>query len=230
LPGRILNLLLSDASNDVIRSEVEALNCAGFGSRDDSPLGHADFRDQLAAIVVRALGAASVAGLVVDGAGRVLSMTPMASQAITSEEVLAERTAGTAVMLNSCARSAVERFQVNPQLEGASAVIEASGGPLLLEIKRLWRDETGPAGQLLVLVVRHPSTRDPLADRLRVTFDLTPAEASVALALCTGKSPDEIAENRGVKIDTVRTQLRTLFSKLRVKRQAELVSLLLAYA
>jgi DNA-binding CsgD family transcriptional regulator len=58
------------------------------------------------------------------------------------------------------------------------------------------------------------------------TFDLTPAEARVGIALARGRSPDEIAVSNGVSISTVRTQLRALFAKTGTARQTELVGVL----
>jgi AraC-like DNA-binding protein len=44
---------------------------------------------------------------------------------------------------------------------------------------------------------------------------LTQAEARVALAITRGESLDEIARARGVTVATVRTQLKSVFSKTR---------------
>lgn len=60
--------------------------------------------------------------------------------------------------------------------------------------------------------------------RLQRLFGLTPAEADMTEILAKGESLEAIAEVRGVSVDTVRTQLRTVFKKTGMHRQAELVS------
>lgn len=57
-------------------------------------------------------------------------------------------------------------------------------------------------------------------------FDLTPGEARVAVATAHGASPDQIACQHAVSVHTVRSQLKTIFSKTGTARQADLVSLL----
>ena len=57
-------------------------------------------------------------------------------------------------------------------------------------------------------------------------FDLSPAEAKVAVALARGKSPDEIAAAGRIAISTVRAQIKSIFAKTGVSRQSELVALL----
>jgi DNA-binding CsgD family transcriptional regulator len=65
---------------------------------------------------------------------------------------------------------------------------------------------------------------------LRKQFSLTPAEYRVALLLCDGHSPREIANTVGVTDNTVRSQIKSIFSKAGVKRQGELIRLLMSYS
>lgn len=57
-------------------------------------------------------------------------------------------------------------------------------------------------------------------------YDLSPAELRIASALLTGKSLEEYCQASGVTINTVRSQLKILFSKTSTRKQAELVALL----
>jgi len=57
-------------------------------------------------------------------------------------------------------------------------------------------------------------------------FDLTPAEAKVACRVATGLTVDEIAGEAGCAVGTVRQQLKSVFAKTGVSRQAELVGIL----
>jgi len=65
------------------------------------------------------------------------------------------------------------------------------------------------------------------AANLRAVLGITEAEARVAISLAEGKSPEEIAQEQGKAILTVRTHLRNAMSKTGVGRLAELVALVL---
>lgn len=69
---------------------------------------------------------------------------------------------------------------------------------------------------------------EPLPDPalLRDLFRLTPAEAEIARGLAAGRRLDEIADARGVSMNTLRTQLRALLDKVGCSRQADLVQVL----
>jgi DNA-binding response OmpR family regulator/DNA-binding CsgD family transcriptional regulator len=63
-------------------------------------------------------------------------------------------------------------------------------------------------------------------DMMGKLYDLTPAELRVASALVAGKSPSQYAHEVGLTMNTVRTQLKNLYSKTYTHRQSELVALL----
>ena len=66
----------------------------------------------------------------------------------------------------------------------------------------------------------------PAPELLQALFDLTPAEARVASMLVDGKSVDAIAKVQNLSLNTIRTQLKSVFAKTGVDRQVDLVSLL----
>jgi len=68
---------------------------------------------------------------------------------------------------------------------------------------------------------------EPAVELLRNLHDLTPAEAELAGHLARGHSLEETARARGVSINTVRSQLKVVFSKTGTSRQGELVQLVL---
>ena len=70
----------------------------------------------------------------------------------------------------------------------------------------------------------------PAEDTLRTRFGLTRAESRVALLRCDGRAPKNIAETIGVSVETVRSQMKSIFAKADVRRQIELVRLLLSNA
>ena len=58
---------------------------------------------------------------------------------------------------------------------------------------------------------------------LQQLHGLTPAESEVLGRLTDGMRLSDIAEDLGVNIETVRTQLKSIFGKTGTSRQAELV-------
>jgi len=69
----------------------------------------------------------------------------------------------------------------------------------------------------------------PEAARLRAEFGLTKAEARLALCLARGWSLATAAEAFDVKLTTIRSQLRQVFSKTGTSRQAAFVAMLLSH-
>ena len=63
---------------------------------------------------------------------------------------------------------------------------------------------------------------------MRERFDLTPAEARLAERLVSDRSLNQAADDLGVAVGTVRTRLKSIFSKTSTNRQASLVRLLLS--
>ena len=63
-----------------------------------------------------------------------------------------------------------------------------------------------------------------LASRIRALYGLTRAEAEVVTALCDGKGIEQLSQERGVALNTVRTQMKTIYLKMDCSRQSELVA------
>ena len=78
----------------------------------------------------------------------------------------------------------------------------------------------------LAVVIRSgaPKAQENSATRLQRLFGLTSAEAILANAVASGRSLNAHAQERGIAISTVRTQLRSLFAKTETHRQGELVA------
>jgi DNA-binding CsgD family transcriptional regulator/PAS domain-containing protein len=62
---------------------------------------------------------------------------------------------------------------------------------------------------------------------IRALYGFTHAEAEIAQLLCQGLSLEEVAERRGVKLSTARSQLKSAFAKTGAKRQGDLVRIIL---
>ena len=90
----------------------------------------------------------------------------------------------------------------------------------------------------------HPNTKNPsglailcgvtpldrrrfaTAGQLMELFGLSGAEARLTRALCQGDSVEEYARDQGLKLPTVRTQIRSVFAKTGTERQATLIRLI----
>lgn len=70
-----------------------------------------------------------------------------------------------------------------------------------------------------------PHVRAELVQRL---FGLSEAEAQLAVAICSGLTPEAASVERGTSLNTVRSQLKSIFAKTGTSRQADLVSVLLS--
>jgi DNA-binding CsgD family transcriptional regulator len=82
----------------------------------------------------------------------------------------------------------------------------------------------GPSVPTALVLVSDPDRKParPPEGSLRALYGLTAAEEVLALALLDGRRLREIAEARGVSLETVRVQLKALFAKTGCDRQADL--------
>jgi DNA-binding CsgD family transcriptional regulator len=80
-----------------------------------------------------------------------------------------------------------------------------------------------------LVIVHRPSLHQDALDPLIVAecFNLTPAEARVAVQVVKGASAKEIAKRHGVSPATVRSQIQSVFDKVGVEKQVELSHVLL---
>jgi DNA-binding CsgD family transcriptional regulator len=102
-----------------------------------------------------------------------------------------------------------------------------SASPLRLAVLRMPVHDADPDGGgtcMARLFVDDPDRRpQPLFETLRELHGVTAAEARLALALYEGDTIDEAARKFGVSTLTVRTQLKSLFSRMGVHSQSQLV-------
>jgi DNA-binding CsgD family transcriptional regulator len=80
--------------------------------------------------------------------------------------------------------------------------------------------------ELLVYATPVVANPGPPPELLQALFDLTPAEARVSSMISEGQSVSAIARALSVMPNTVRTQLKSIFSKTGARRQAQLVGML----
>lgn len=100
--------------------------------------------------------------------------------------------------------------------------------PMIVDICKLpahpWR--LNFSSQFLVIVRSGRRWHDSAPAVLRAAFKLSIAETEIALALARGGSREEIAAARKTSVQTVKAQLKSIFAKLGVVREVELVAML----
>lgn len=151
-------------------------------------------------------------GVVLDGAGRILARNEVAEK-LTSH-------------WNGAFPAEVQRI--------VDGLAHAPGKVAWLDHKRrsplilhLIAQAHATAAETKLLVLIDPGQPAKVDEAvLQNLFGLTQAEAKLAARLARGERVQAIARARGVAIGTVRSQLRTIFSKTRTKSQAGLVLLL----
>ena len=81
-----------------------------------------------------------------------------------------------------------------------------------------------PTTGILLLTIVDPDALPAVSPRtVSDLLQITGSEAEVALALCTGRSVDEIAEDRSVERRTVYNQVSSILSKTGLRNQAAIV-------
>lgn len=86
--------------------------------------------------------------------------------------------------------------------------------------------QTEPSQNITCMVFPLGRRRIASARQLMSLFGLSAAEARLARALCHGETLEEYAVSQGVKLPTIKTQLRAVFAKTKTDRQVTLVSLI----
>ena len=92
----------------------------------------------------------------------------------------------------------------------------------LFRVSNVPRWRNSPAD--LVLIVHSTMERRDMRGVLATIYGLTPAESRLASEIAKGHTIVQAAERFGVAASTARNQLKTIFSKLGVRRQPELVN------
>ncbi|CDO37579.1 helix-turn-helix transcriptional regulator [Novosphingobium sp. KN65.2] len=168
------------------------------------------------------------AAILLDGTGKVCAMTQAA------EKMLGWQTFQVRAGALRAVRADIDR-ELQRRLSAALADsppqselwISTAQGRILVEVCTLPRQDWNFGFSPRVVV----SFRSPLpasdnqVERLCAAFGLTGAEGQIVALLAQGQSRQEAAHRRGVSVQTVATQLRTIFQKCGVNREAELVSM-----
>lgn len=181
----------------------------------------------------------SVATVILDEQGRVLNTNAVARAMLDEADGLgqrgqrlhiASRPADKALQeaLESIARA---RRGQEPSVVKALRVPRSAGrSDLGLVIRPVPTSEwsEGQSSPCTAVFISDPDFRDSASQQtLGELFGLTPAEANLAILLARGLSLAEVSEAQNISPHTARAQLKSIFSKTGVSRQAELVRLIL---
>lgn len=188
------------------------------------------------ALMLGALDAIAARAILIDGFGRVCGLTPAADRLITAsnrlsihDHRLASMTRQGSALLDRALAGILGESAPPQGIDIALPPTELDRLPLLMNFKSLepLAGSLGIQPRAILVINGGLLSGDEPVLRLREAFDLTDAEAHVALALSKGRARIEIAIERGVSIDTLRSQIKSVFRKMGVGRESELVSLIL---
>lgn len=182
-----------------------------------------------AALSQGALDAVGLVAITVQSEGRIFHSNAAAEIVLQRADGLVAKNGKLTATHPQCAAKLQEALAqaTAPSDPTASAVVVERGEDepaYLVTITPL----TGRIGaSAALLLFRDPGVQDnSLTMRLYALFGLTNAEAAVAIDLAGGLPLADIARNRGVKVTTLRAQLKSIAVKTGCSRQSELVALL----
>jgi DNA-binding CsgD family transcriptional regulator/PAS domain-containing protein len=181
----------------------------------------------------------SVATIILDEKGRLLNTNALASALLKEGDGLSLRGKHLRIESRSTDRELQSALSsvIRAQQAGETSVVKAlrvprPGGrpPLGLVIRPVpvseWAE--GQTGPCAAVFVSDPEQHDSASQQtLGELFGLTPAEANVAILLARGLSLAEVSQVQNISPHTARAQLKSIFAKTGVSRQAELVRMII---
>jgi DNA-binding CsgD family transcriptional regulator/PAS domain-containing protein len=181
----------------------------------------------------------AVATIILDEQGRVLNMNPVAQLLVDQADGLSLRNQHLQVAGRDTNRELQSALQtiVRAQQHGQPGVARALRVPrsagradLGLVVRPVpvseWSE--GQSSPCAAVFISDPDLHETASKQtLGELFGLTPAEANLAILLARGLSLAEVSEAQNISQHTARAQLKSIFAKTGVSRQAELVRLII---
>jgi DNA-binding CsgD family transcriptional regulator len=181
----------------------------------------------------------SVATMILDERGRVLTTNSIAARLLEQQDGIFlsdEHLQITERQKNNQLQELVN-FAITAQRSGSTGIARAlrvsrpSGqSELGLVIRAVPVSEwgEGQSSPCIAIFISDPDQQESASQQLLgELFDLTPAEANLAVKLARGLSLAQLSEQQNISQHTARAQLKSVFSKTGATRQAELVRLIL---
>lgn len=183
-----------------------------------------------------AVSGMSVGSLMVTAEGRIMEANAPALAILQERDGLLERGGRILLqdqkmgrqLLDLVRRNAEASLRSTDQGDVRAFLIDRPSGRESLSL--LVRPATTKARELpgirpmaLIHLVDPAQPRVKMIDALVQLFGLTPAEARIAALIANGQSIQDIVTATGNTSNTVRSQLRAIFSKLGVRRQSQLI-------
>ncbi|MDD1979418.1 MULTISPECIES: helix-turn-helix transcriptional regulator [Pseudomonas] len=195
-----------------------------------------DRSESLSELYSQAISRLSVATLVLDESGSVLRVNPVAQNILAGGDglkLVGGRLEATYPSDNRELQRLIRAAFAEDKPKGAEAmsVTRPSGqvnlGLVVEPIPSLdWADEKGKPAALVY--IRDAASKSLASEVVtKQLFNLTKAETALAMELANGLSLEEAAETLNIRRNTARAHLRSIFSKTGVRRQTELVRILL---
>jgi DNA-binding CsgD family transcriptional regulator len=195
-----------------------------------------DRSESLSELYAQAISRLSVATLVLDESGSVLRINPVAQGILATGDglkLVGGRLEATYPSDNRELQRLIRGAFGQDTLKTAEAmsVTRPSGqvnlGLVVEPIPSMdWADEKGKPAALVY--IRDAASKSLASEVVtKQLFNLTKAETALAMELANGLSLEDAAQLLSIRRNTARAHLRSIFSKTGVRRQTELVRILL---
>ena len=80
--------------------------------------------------------------------------------------------------------------------------------------------------QLILSIEDKPKSNDQIIEFLQKQYELTTREAHIAILIADGKTINEVAEERNVSRNTIKSQLNQVYFKTNCPKQSKLAGLI----
>jgi DNA-binding CsgD family transcriptional regulator len=192
----------------------------------------------LGSLFSQAIGRLSIATMILDESSMVLELNPVAQEILSSNDglkLVGGRLEATYPSDNRELQRVLRSVAFRQGAEGGTAEAMSISRPsgqvsfgLVVEPIPSQELVEGKGRPAAVVYIRDAVGKSQASSLVtKQLFNLTPAETGLALELANGLSLEEAAEALNIRRNTARAHLRSIFSKTGVRRQTELVRIML---